>query len=53
MLTPSQLTPAQRHIREARLNPSATIGRIADHRLQLARVRESIARVPDQPRHRE
>ena len=53
MLTTSQLTPAQRHIREARSNPSADIGRIADHRVQLARVRESVARIPDEPRHRE
>jgi hypothetical protein len=53
MLTTSQLTPAQRRIRESRLKPSSNIGRIADHCVQRARVRESIARIPDEARHQE
>jgi|tagenome__1003787_1003787.scaffolds.fasta_scaffold17480576_2 hypothetical protein len=47
MLRTSQLTPAQRRIREARGRRSSDSSRIARHRVQLPRVRESIVRLPD------
>ena len=53
MLTTSQLTPAQRRIRESTARESADIGRIAHHRIELARVRESVARIPDRRRRRD
>ena len=52
MLTTSQLTTAQRRIRESRPKGSADIGRIAHHHMQLARVRESVALVPVRPHPR-
>jgi hypothetical protein len=51
MLTASQLTTAQRRIRESRPKGTCDIGRIAHHHIQLARVRESVARIPDRTRH--
>ena len=45
-----QLTPAQRRLRAWRGNGSSSADRIAQHRVQLARVRESVARVSDRPR---
>ena len=53
MLTNSQITTAQRRIRESMPKGSRDIGRIAHHHIQLARVRESVARIPDQARHRD
>jgi hypothetical protein len=53
MLTNSQLTTAQRRIRESTPKGSRDIGRIAHHHIQLALVRESVARIPDQPRRRD
>jgi hypothetical protein len=53
MLTTSQLTTAQRRIREAARNGSSDVVWIAHHRIQLARVRESVVRVPDRVRNRE
>jgi hypothetical protein len=50
MLTTSQLTTAQRRIRESMPKESSDIGRVAHHRIQLARVRESVARIPDRTR---
>jgi hypothetical protein len=49
MLRARQLTPAQRRIREARDKRSSDSYRIAQHRVQLPRVRESIVRLPDPP----
>jgi hypothetical protein len=49
MLRTRQLTPAQRRIREARDKRSPDSHRIARHRVQLQRVRESIVRLPDLP----
>jgi hypothetical protein len=51
MLRTTQLTPAQRRIRDARGKRSSDGDRIAQHRVQLPRVRESIVRLPD-PRGR-
>jgi hypothetical protein len=53
MHTSLQLTPAQRRIRESRGkgSPAAAV-QIAQHRIQLPRVRESLVRIPDRPRHR-
>jgi hypothetical protein len=53
MLTTSQLTTVQRRIRESAPKGSSDIGRVAHRRVQLARVRESVARVPDRARNRE
>jgi hypothetical protein len=53
MLTTSQLTTAQRRIRESKRKGFSDIGRIANHRIQLARVRESVARIPDPARNHE
>jgi hypothetical protein len=47
MLTTSQLTPAQRRIRESRRRRPPDLDRIAQYRMQLPRVRESVLRVPD------
>jgi hypothetical protein len=47
MLRTTQLTAAQRRIREARDQRSTDTSRIAQHRIQLPRVRESVIRVPD------
>jgi hypothetical protein len=47
MLRTTQLTPAQRRIREARGKRSSESYRIAQHRVELPRVRESILRLPD------
>jgi hypothetical protein len=47
MLTTSRLTPAQRRIREARRTPPPDPERIAQHRIQFPRVRESVLRLPD------
>jgi hypothetical protein len=46
----SLLTPAQRRIRESRGKGSADAAQIAQHRIQLPRVRELLVRVPDRPR---
>jgi hypothetical protein len=53
MLTNSQLTTAQRRIRESTPKGSRDIGRIAHHHIQLALVRESVVRIPDHPRRRD
>ena len=53
MLTTTQLTTAQRRIRESTFKGSADVDRIAHHRIQLARVRESVARLPERARNRE
>ena len=47
MLTTSQLTPAQRRIRESRRNRPPDVDTIAHYRIQLPRVRESLLRLPD------
>jgi hypothetical protein len=49
MLRVTQLTPAQRRIREARAKLSSDSYLIAQHRVQLPRVRESIVRLADPP----
>ena len=49
----SQLTTAQRRIRESTPKGSCDTGRIAHHHIQLARVRESVARIPDRARPRD
>jgi hypothetical protein len=49
MLRATQLTPAQRRIRGARARRSPDSYLIAQHRVQLPRVRESIVRLPDPP----
>jgi hypothetical protein len=49
MLRPTQLTPAQRRIRATRARRSSDSYRIAQHRVQLQRVRESLVRLPDAP----
>ncbi len=49
MLRATQLTPAQRRIRGARARRSSDSYRIAQHRVQLPRVRESLVRLPDPP----
>jgi hypothetical protein len=49
MLRATQLTPAQRRIRAARARRSPDSYLIAQHRVQLPRVRESIVRLPDPP----
>jgi hypothetical protein len=53
MLTTSQFTTAQRRIRESTHKESSDTGRIASHRIELARVRESVARIPDRSRRRD
>jgi hypothetical protein len=53
MLTNSQLTTARRRIRESTPKGSCDLGRITHHHIQLARVRESVARIPDPARHRD
>ena len=50
MHTSLQLTPAQRRIRESRGGGAVDAVRIAQHRIQLPRVHESLVRVPDRPR---
>jgi hypothetical protein len=49
MLKLTQLTPAQRLIREAGGTRSSDSFRIAHHRVQLPRVRESLVRLPNLP----
>jgi len=49
MHTNLQLTPAQRRIRESRGNGSPDTAQIAQHRIQLPRVHESLVRIPDRP----
>jgi hypothetical protein len=49
MHTNLQLTPAQRRIRESLGKRSSDTARIAQHRIQLPRVHESLVRVPDRP----
>ena len=50
MHTSLQLTPAQRRIRESRGKGSPDAARIAQHRIQLPRVYESLVRIPERPR---
>jgi hypothetical protein len=50
MHTNLQLTPAQRRIRESLGKGFSDTARIAQHRIQLPRVHESLVRVPDRPR---
>ena len=49
MQTSRQLTPAQRRIRESRDKGSPGAASIAQHRIQLPRVRESLVRIPERP----
>jgi hypothetical protein len=49
MRTKVQLTPAQRRIRESPGRRTSDTARIAQHRIQLPRVHESLIRIPDQP----
>lgn len=50
MRTQLQLTPAQRRIRESAGMRSPDAARIAQHRIQMPRVHESLMRIPDRPR---
>ena len=50
MLTNRQLTPAQRRIHESLGRRSCDTARIAQHRIQLPRVQESLVRIPDRRR---